>query len=118
VAKSAKEKIMLEFAFNSYNPRKRDAKSFVISQNAPEEKKAILWSYVKKWSQEFVVGEPEATEKYTTEQLKQMGYVGFYRKNNSVVDKILGDHGSEINDTSAVPPLFAADEPDESNNEK
>lgn len=110
---------MLEFAFNSYNPRKRDAKGFVISPNAADEKKSILWTYFKKWSQEFVVGEPEATEKYTVEELKQMGYVGFYRKNNSAIDKILGDHGSEINDTSAAPPLFAADEPEVNlNNEK
>ena len=56
---------------NIYDPRREDAKR--VSLYSCDE-----WQHHLDWVNQNVIGEPQATEFYTVEQLKDMGMVGVY----------------------------------------
>lgn len=48
---------------------------FIANIEKPKKKRRMLVGYV--------LGEPQATSKYTVKQLKMMGFVGLYRKDGA-----------------------------------
>lgn len=61
---------------NTYNPNLPDAKHHVdtMPHQTPEE----AWHWHKVWLSGKIIGEPQATDTYTVEQLKAMDLVGVY----------------------------------------
>ena len=68
----------MEFLTNTHDPKDKYAKMYVARSiyETPEE----AWAHHVEWLKDKVIGEPQATEAYTVEQLKEMGLVGVYRK--------------------------------------
>lgn len=48
-----------------------------------QQKNAV--ALVHEWMRDKVIGEPQATDYYTAEQLRERGYVGVYRRTLPVV---------------------------------
>ena len=69
---------------NIYDPRREDAKRMLCySHNAMLNGQSAIdmeWQHHLDWVNQNLIGEPQATEFYTVEQLKNMGMVGIYSK--------------------------------------
>lgn len=64
----------MKWLTNTYNPYNPDAEVYFLpSENY------TFYDYLT-WLKDKILGEPKATEKYTSQQLKDMGYVGVYSK--------------------------------------
>ena len=52
----------------------------------------------KKWLKDKVIGEPKATNFYTVKQLKDMGMIGIYVKDDEIneINKLLGEMAAPI----------------------
>ena len=68
----------MEFLTNTHDPKDKYAKMYVARSIHETQEQA--WAHHVEWLKDKVIGEPQATEAYTVEQLKQMGLVGVYRK--------------------------------------
>lgn len=66
----------LKWVSNTYDPKAKDAKMFVFRM--PDETQEHAWRTYLQWLNGKVIGEPQATDHYTVEQLKAMGLVGVY----------------------------------------
>ena len=68
----------MEFLTNTHDPKDKCAKMYVA--RSIHETPAEAWAHHVEWLKDKVIGDPQATEAYTVEQLKEMGLVGVYRK--------------------------------------
>lgn len=68
----------LVFLSNTYNPNAEDAFTYV--RRRPHETPTEAWQHKLEWLSDKIIGEPQATEHYTVEQLKAMNMVGVYSK--------------------------------------
>lgn len=68
----------MKFLTNTRDPKDKHAKMYVARSihETPEE----AWAHHVAWLKDKVIGEPQATEAYTVEQLKELGLVGVYSK--------------------------------------
>ena len=71
----------MRFVCNEYDPEKPIAKQIFYSGNwgvgeAWQDHPA--WQYHLVWIAKFTKGRPQATAKYTVEQLEEMGFIGLY----------------------------------------
>lgn len=72
----------MKFLSNIYNPALPNARMYFTTsyQGFLDPSKAELeWKNHIDWINENIVGEPQPTDTYTVEQLKQMGYIGIYK---------------------------------------
>lgn len=69
----------MKFLSNTHDPKDKNARMYVARRfnETPEE----AWRWHRKWLKGKVIGDPQATEAYTVEQLKEMGMVGVYLPN-------------------------------------
>ena len=68
----------MEFLTNTHDPKDKHAKMYVA--RSTYETTDVAWAHHIEWLKDKIIGEPQATEAYTVEQLKEMGMVGVYRK--------------------------------------
>ena len=68
----------MKFLTNTHDPKDKYAKMYVA--HSLYETPAEAWAHHVEWLKDKIIGEPQATETYTVEQLKEMGMVGVYRK--------------------------------------
>lgn len=76
----------MKFLSNTYDTHKPDARMcFVTSFEGWLDNKVgdYEWEQHLKWIRTNVVGEPQATDTCTVEELKQMGMVGIYSKESN-----------------------------------
>jgi len=71
-----KEKVMSRFLTNIRNPKDMNAKIYISRRIDETQEQA--WINHLKWLEGKVIGDPQSTEAYTVEQLKEMGFVGVY----------------------------------------
>ncbi len=66
----------MKWLSNIHDPKDPQAQMYVARSfhETPEE----AWAHHQEWLKGKVIGEPQATEAYTVEQLKAMGMVGVY----------------------------------------
>lgn len=69
---------MLRFLTNTHDPKDKLAPMYVSRSFDETQKEA--WLRHLEWLKDKVIGEPQATKAYTTEQLKEMGLVGVYAR--------------------------------------
>jgi len=70
----------MKYLSNIKDPRKPEAKTkfvYRFSTNTPAEKDAEFERYLA-WVADNHIGQPKATDKYSVEELEQMGMVGIY----------------------------------------
>lgn len=67
---------MLSFLANIYNPKDKRASMYVF--RSPYETQEQAWIHHLEWLKDKVIGDPQATEASTVEQLKERGLVGVY----------------------------------------
>ena len=66
----------MRFLSNTYNPKNDDVRFFVPRGFYETQEEA--WNHYVFWLKDKFIGEPEASEKYSVAELKEMGYVGVY----------------------------------------
>ena len=66
----------MKWLSNLYNPRLADAKMFVSTMSHEAQNEA--WQRQENWLKDKIIGRPQGTQKYSVEQLEQMGYIGVY----------------------------------------
>ena len=72
---------MLRFLSNTHDPKDKNAPMFVARSSDETQEQA--WANHLYWLKGKFIGEPQATEAYTVEQLKEMGMVGVYMPNTA-----------------------------------
>ena len=69
------------FLSNTYDPRKPDARMYVtlsFHEYGDLDGGERAWRHHMEWINANEIGRPQATSKYTCEQLEEMGMVGLY----------------------------------------
>ena len=66
----------MRFLCNTYDPKDIRNKRYLTTP--PHETPEDALRHHLEWLKDKVIGEPQATETYTVEQLKEMGLVGVY----------------------------------------
>lgn len=73
----------LKFLSNTYNPNLPNARMYFTTSYEgylnPDLGNYEYEQYLK-WINENIVGEPQGSDTYTVEQLKEMGYIGIYKQ--------------------------------------
>ncbi len=67
---------MLRFFLIINDPKGKNAKMFMALRY--EESREEAWVNYLKWLEGKIIGDPQATETYTVDELKEMGFVGVY----------------------------------------
>ena len=76
----------MKFLSNTYNPTLPNARMYFTTsyQDFLEPELAEQeWKQHLNWINSNVIGEPQGSDKYTVEELKQMGYIGVYSKEDN-----------------------------------
>jgi len=63
---------------NTYDPKMPDARLEIMSEARPGQTAQGAWLEYKTWLSGKVIGEPQATESHTVDQLKAAHLVGVY----------------------------------------
>ena len=66
----------MRFLSNTHDPKDKNAPMYVDCSF--HETREEAWAHHLEWLKDKTIGDPEATETYTVEQLKEMGLVGVY----------------------------------------
>lgn len=66
----------MKYLSNTYSPKLSDAPNYIFRRMHETPKEA--WQNYLSWLDNKIIGRPQATEKYTVEQLEEMGMVGVY----------------------------------------
>lgn len=88
----------MEFICNVYNPDKRDAKNILVNSKIPSHLKNYAFEKIIEYINEYRRGDPQGTEKYTSEELKKMGYIGLYQPDFDINKLFDSDHGKFVNE--------------------
>ena len=67
---------MSRFLSNTHDPKDENAPMYVVRSFHETQEQA--WANHLEWLKDKVIGDPQATEAYTVEQLKEMCMVGVY----------------------------------------
>jgi hypothetical protein len=73
--------VTLRFLSNIHNPADPCAPMYLVCDF--REDPARAWKYHMEWVNSNVIGEPQGTEACTSEELKAMGLVGLYAREES-----------------------------------
>lgn len=66
----------MRFLSNTYDPSKLEARVFIVRYGDETQQQA--WENHLYWLSGKIIGDPQATETYTVQQLKDMNMVGVY----------------------------------------
>lgn len=67
----------LRWLSNIYDPKRSDTKYFFVSISRHETPQQVLNSHLE-WLEGKFIADPQATERYTVEELKEQNMVGVY----------------------------------------
>jgi len=74
----------LKFLSNTFDPNHKDAKCYKTythhAMSGGPRARDEEWDRHMEWINANVIGDPQATEKYSVEELKKMNLVGIYAK--------------------------------------
>lgn len=70
----------MKWLSNIYNPNLPDAR-FHLGRSLHQTIEDV-WKWHKYWLQDKIIGEPEASEYYTVQEMKDMNLVGVYAKDD------------------------------------
>jgi hypothetical protein len=73
--------VEMRWISNTFDPSKPDADRYVT--RSFEETQAEAVRHYREWLADKIIGEPQPTPAYTVKQLKEMGMVGVYAKEES-----------------------------------
>lgn len=63
---------------NCYDYRRPDAFSLHKFKSTSRIDRELEWNQHMVWAGKYTIGRPQAAEKYTVEQLEEMGLIGLY----------------------------------------
>ena len=66
----------LRFLSNTHDPKDEHARMYVTRSSDETESQA--WEHYCQWLKGKIIGEPKATDTYTSSELRDMGMVGVY----------------------------------------
>ena len=67
---------VMRFLSNTFNPKHPNARQYLARSIGEDEEQA--WQHYQDWLRGKIIDDPQASKKYTVEELKAMGYVGVY----------------------------------------